>query len=581
MAEPKRHMDVLERVLAGPIHLPRNTRFLTHTILGEIMEIRPAATLVLTRDTADGLQVLLLQRTWEAVFLPGYFVFPGGAVDTGETRGRDHAAGPEDAEISQIMSLSEGGADYMLAAVRECFEEAGILLALDEHGQPVDAAHPVHQDRQALFDGTVSLAELCRRHRLTIPLDRLAYLSHWITPPGPPRRFDTRFFVAAAPDGQPASHDGVETIDHLWIEPARALEEHRQGQRLLGLPTIRTLRILAGFDSTEALLRYAHANPPEPYPTETWPALRKGKPVLLEPGNPGYDEAVKLDPEAEGSTRAEIIPGEPVEIAAGVIRLTAPNPGLMTGPGTNTYLLGHRRFTVLDPGPDRPDHIERILALTGGAIDRVLVTHTHLDHSPGAATLKARTGCRIYGWPAPAGAGQDARFAPDEQPGHEELIDTDAGVLKVLHTPGHASNHLCYLLLDQELLFAGDHIMQGSTVVINPPDGNMKAYIESLYELLEEPIRFIAPAHGFLMAHPEAVIDYLITHRLSREHKVVRALETRSPASLKELTALAYDDVPAALHGLAARSALAHLRKLVEDGRAVQSGDQWQLRTGS
>ena len=541
------------------------------------MNIRPAATLVLTRDTDNGIEVLLLQRTWEAVFLPGYYVFPGGAVNAQEPEGRAHVVGVEDADISQTMSLDEGGADYMLAAVRECFEEAGILLAQDASGQLIGADHGVHSERMALFQEEISLAQLCAKHGLTVPLDRLAYLSHWVTPPGPPRRFDTRFFVAVAPEGQVASHDGTETIDHVWIAPAQALEEHRAGARLLGLPTIRTLRVLSEFGTTGELMRYAHANPPEAFPDQPWPAVRKGKPVMLEPNAPAYDEAVKLDPEGEGSTRAEIVPGEPVEVAAGVVRLTAPNPGMMTGPGTNTYILGHERFTVLDPGPANGAHIERILELTGGVVDQVVVTHTHMDHSPAVAQLKARTGCRVFGWPAPEGAGQDQGFTADDQPEHEDLIVTEAGVLKVLHTPGHASNHLCYLLLDQELLFSGDHIMQGSTVVINPPDGDMKAYIDSMYDLLAEPVRFIAPAHGFLMGQPAAVMDYLITHRLSREHKVWRALEALAPVSLKDLTARAYDDVPAAIHGLAARSALAHLLKLEAEHRAFVDDGLWHV----
>ncbi|AOY89563.1 MBL fold metallo-hydrolase [Marinobacter salinus] len=539
------------------------------------MDIRPAATLVLTRDTQDGLEVLLLQRTWSAVFMPGYFVFPGGAVDQQESFARQHVVGPEDAEISHTMSLDEGGADYMLAAVRECFEEAGVLLAVDQAGRTVGGDHEVHADRDAVFRGNLTLADICQRHKLTIPLDRVAYLSHWTTPPGPPRRFDTRFFVTTAPEGQPACHDGVETIDHLWIRPEEALEDHRSGRRLLGLPTLRTLRVLSDFSTCDALMRYAHANPPEAAPDKPWPAIRKGKPVVLEPGAPAYDEAAKLDPEGEGSVGAEIIPGTAVEVAAGVKRLTAPNPGVMTGPGTNTYIIGHDRYTVIDPGPDDPVHIARILELTGGQIDRVLVTHTHRDHSPGARSLKQETGSPLTGLPAPDGASQDSGFAPDEQPVHGEFIHTDAGLLKVIHTPGHASNHLCFLLTDQELLFSGDHIMQGSTVVINPPDGDMKAYLESLYDLLSEPIRFIAPGHGFLMGQPEAVIDYLITHRLAREHKVAKALKELAPVTLKDLTTKAYDDVPAAIHGVAARSALAHLVKLESDGRADQSGELW------
>lgn len=541
------------------------------------MDIRPAATLVLTRDTSNGLQVLLLQRTWDAVFLPGFFVFPGGAVDDNEADSRTHTHGPNDDAISQVMSLSEGGADYMLAAVRECFEEAGILLALNHQGEPITAGHPAFGEREAVFRGTTAFAELCRRHQLTVPLDQLAYLGHWTTPPGPPRRFDTRFFVTPAPEGQVAAHDGNETIDHLWISPAEALEEHRTGRRLLGLPTLQTLRLLSDFATSEAVMRYAHANPPDPQPSQPWPAIKKGKLVKLEPGAPAYDEAKKLDPEGEGSTRAEIIPGEVVEIAAGVKRMTAPNPGMMTGPGTNTYLLGRNRFTVLDPGPDDAAHIERLMAVTGGAIDQVVVTHTHMDHSPAVATLKAKTGCRVYGLTAPEGPGQDRSFLPDEEPAHNDVIVTEAGDLKAIYTPGHASNHLCFLLMDQKLLFSGDHIMQGSTVVINPPDGDMKAYIDSLYELLAEGVEFIAPAHGFVMGHPGAVIDYLITHRLAREQKVERALEKLGPADLKTVTASAYDDVPQALHGVASRSALAHLLKLEIENRAESREGQWQL----
>lgn len=538
------------------------------------MNIRPAATLVLTRNTSKGLQVLLLQRTWDAVFMPGFFVFPGGAVDDNEALGRPHAPKSEDSKISQTMSLDEGGADYMLAAVRECFEEAGILLAHTKDGQLVSAEHPVHQARETLYRGEVAFADLCHQHRLTLPLDQLAYLSRWTTPPGPSRRFDTRFFITPAPNGQSASHDGTETIDHVWLTPAQALDDQRTGRRLLGLPTLQTLRVLSDFDTTESVMRYAHANPPTPSPSKPWPALRKNRTVELEPGSPAYDEARKLDPEGEGSTRAEIIPGEPVEIAPGVIRLTAPNPGMMTGPGTNTYILGRERFTVLDPGPDHHQHIERLLELTGGVIDQVVVTHTHMDHSPAVATLKAKTGCLVLGLTAPQGPGQDPTFCPDEKPKQGDLIVTEAGTLKAIHTPGHASNHLCFLLMDQQLLFTGDHIMQGSTVVINPPDGDMKAYIESLYGLLDEPVKFIAPAHGFLMGQPGMVVDYLITHRLAREHKIHRALSAQEPLSLKALTARAYDDVPDTLHGVAARSALAHLLKLQAEGRARQQDNQ-------
>jgi glyoxylase-like metal-dependent hydrolase (beta-lactamase superfamily II)/8-oxo-dGTP pyrophosphatase MutT (NUDIX family) len=542
--------------------------------------IRPAATLALVRDSDRGLEVLLLQRTWKAAFLPGYFVFPGGAVDTRDPQVRACASGRDDAAVSQTLSLDEGGADYMIAALRECLEEAGLLLALDGQGQPVPGDHPIlTEGREVLRGEEVGFRELCERHGLSLPLDRLAYVGHWVTPPGAPRRFDTRFFVALAPPGQQASHDGSETIAHAWLTPAEALADHRHGRLALGYPTLRTLRLLAEFRDAEALLRHAHANPPTPRPSRPWPARKGGADWQVEPDAPAYAEVRRLDPHRHGTAHAEIMPGRAVALVPGVTRVTAPNPGVMTGPGTNSYLLDDGRdHVVIDPGPADPEHLERLLALAGGRLSRVLVTHTHIDHSPGAAWLKARTGARLVGLPPPPGASQDATFAPDHRPRHGERLDTPAGPLKVLHTPGHASNHLCYLLEPARLLFAGDQVMQGSTVVINPPDGDMAAYVAALHALGQEAFDTIAPGHGFLIGEAHAAIDFLVTHRLAREHKVARALACHGPASLEALTRYAYDDVPEALHGVAVRSALAHLLKLEGEGRAEQRAGEWVSR---
>ncbi len=545
------------------------------------MNIRPAATLALTRDTPNGIEVLLLQRTWDAVFLPGFYVFPGGAVDSNDYQCLAWADGHDDTSASRYLGITEGGAGYMIAAVRECFEEAGLLLANDHQDKPVSLdGETLERERAALNASDRQLADMCEQYRLTIPLDQLAYLSHWVTPPGPPRRFDTRFFVAVAPPHQVARHDGVETIDHIWLSPAQALEDHRLGQRLLGSPTVRTLRILSDFETTDALMAYARSQPPEPLENQPWPARRAGQQITVEPGAPAYDEVRKLDPGRQGTASAAITPGTPILLGPGVQRLTASNAGMMTGPGTNTYLLGEPGdYTVIDPGPEDTDHLRQLLEITGGAITQVVVTHTHRDHSPGAAFLQESTGARLVGMGPPEGASQDLSFLPDLVPVDGDDIITAAGNLKVLHTPGHASNHLCYLLEGQNLLFSGDHIMQGSTVVINPPDGDMKAYLESLQRLLQEDIRYIAPGHGFLLGHAHAVVDYLTTHRMAREHKVLAALADHGPATLANLTAHAYDDVPAAIHGLASRSLLAHLFKLEQDGAAAQIDDRWQLST--
>lgn len=543
------------------------------------MDIRPAATLALIRNGRQGLEVLLLQRTWDAAFMPGFYVFPGGAVDASDEACRRYMAGTDDRAISQTMSLDAGGTDYMIAAIRECFEEAGLLLAADHQGAELgeDSLAAVLAERDAVFHGDLGFDRLCQQHRLTLPLDSLAYLSHWVTPTGASRRFDTRFFTARAPDHQDARHDGVETIDHAWLTPQQALEDHRTGRRLIGAPTLRTLRLLSDFDSAEAVLAHAHANPPPPLPSRPWPARKGDKQVMLETGTPAYAEVRKLDPERRGTASAQIRPGQVVTLGDGVMRLTVDNAGLMTGPGTNTYLLGHPGdYTVIDPGPAQPDHLARLLELTGGTIRQVLVTHTHRDHSPAAQALKTATGARLVGLPPPADASQDRDFVPDQLPADGEVLATGAGPLKVIHTPGHASNHVCYLLAGEHMLFSGDHIMQGSTVVINPPDGDMKAYLQSLARLLTEDIHYIAPGHGFLMAEPAVVVDVLTTHRLAREHKVIRALRIQGRSTLADLTPHAYDDVPAAIHALAARSLLAHLRKLETDGQARCDGQHWE-----
>src|SRR5262245_37590324 len=198
-----------------------------------------------------------------------------------------------------------------------------------------------------------------------------------------------------------------------------------------------------------------------------------------------------------------------------VRRVLAPNPGVMTGPGTNTYLVGIDEVAVIDPGIDDAGHLDAIVGCGGDRIRWILCTHTHPDHSPGAAGLKARTGATVLAFASRDGLEVDETIAEGFR------IEATEFRLTALHTPGHASNHLCYLLEEERLLFSGDHIMQGSTVVIAPPDGDMAAYLESLERLKKLRLRAIAPGHGHLIEEPRAVIDGYIDHRLDREHQVL------------------------------------------------------------
>ena len=272
-----------------------------------------------------------------------------------------------------------------------------------------------------------------------------------------------------------------------------------------------------------------------------------------------------------------------VPVLPHVLRLTAPNPGRMTGPGTNSYLVGTPAsgYAVIDPGPDLPEHQRRLWDLaahadgSGGNIRMIICTHAHADHAPGAWPLQALCAQRpaVLGMPSGPHARPGSAFRPDRALQHQEVLalsaaPSDAGAyrLRVLHTPGHASNHLCLLLQGDGLLFSGDHILSGSSTVIDPPDGNMTAYLESLDVLAalsqRREIRAILPAHGDTLEDPEGVIAQRKAHRLWREEKIAKVLRAQPHASDDALLALAYDDVDRGLWPVAKRSLLAHLERL-------------------
>jgi glyoxylase-like metal-dependent hydrolase (beta-lactamase superfamily II)/8-oxo-dGTP pyrophosphatase MutT (NUDIX family) len=545
---------------------------------------RPAATLVPVRDSARGLEVFMLQRTHKAAFVPGGYVFPGGAVEPGDADPffEQHSTGPGPGEASRLLGLDQGGLRYWVAAVRECVEEAGLLMAYTEDGRMLAAHDTASEDRlqtlrRQLASGELEFAVACRAAGLRLALDRLAYFAHWITPVGAPRRFDTRFFLCLAPDGQVASHDDTETIGNIWVRPEDALERHRAGEIDIMFATQKTLELLASFPNAAAAMEHARALLSIPTHAPRVAKARDGRRVLLA-GDAAYAEIGKLDPLGKGSVSCEIIPGTPTALSETVRRLTAPNPHFMTGPGTNTYLVGAGEdIAVIDPGPALESHVEALIANANGRIRWILTTHTHMDHSPAARMLKEKTGARMLGMPAPPGDRQDHDHHPDMVLQDGQRIELGGLVLQAIHTPGHASNHVCYLLEDERILFSGDHIMQGSTVVINPPDGDLLAYLDSLRRLKDVDISYIAPGHGFLLDRPHAVVDRIIAHRLGREAKLIAVLQRTRSGTPEDLLPAVYDDVPVQRFPMALRSLLAHLQKLRADGVAVERDGHWQL----
>jgi glyoxylase-like metal-dependent hydrolase (beta-lactamase superfamily II) len=250
----------------------------------------------------------------------------------------------------------------------------------------------------------------------------------------------------------------------------------------------------------------------------------------------------------------------------------------MTGPGTNTYLLGHEQIAMIDPGPEMDAHRDALLDAVGNRLRWIFCTHTHRDHSPLARALRAATGAMVFGYGSvPADGRQDEQFAPDRALVDGDVVTCGEYRLRAVHTPGHASNHLCYLLEDRGMLFTGDHVMQGSTVVISPPDGDMQAYLDSLQGLLELPVRALAPGHGHVIETPQDEVRRLIAHRLKREEKVLAALERVGPTTLEVLVTHAYDDVPPRIHHVAMRSLHASLIRLERNGRATCAGSVWRV----
>ena len=264
----------------------------------------------------------------------------------------------------------------------------------------------------------------------------------------------------------------------------------------------------------------------------------------------------------------------PKQITPLVRRITAGNPGMFTGPGTNTYLIGDEEVTVIDPGPALHEHIEAIIQASAN-IKQILLTHTHPDHSPGTRLLQDNIGVPVFALITESSKDQDITFTPERILVDGEIIANEYYSIEVIHTPGHASNHLCYLLKDEKLLFTGDHIMDGSTVVIASPDGSMQDYIDSLAKLKEYDLNKIAPGHGELIDEPYAVVDWIIKHRFERESKVIDVLKQHNSGDLNTLVKDIYSDVDAMLHPVAKWSLESHLIKLIDEGVVTRKNDKF------
>ncbi|MDR6888317.1 MULTISPECIES: MBL fold metallo-hydrolase [Variovorax] len=535
----------------------------------EPVPVRAAATVLLLRDSEAGIEVLMTRRSDRASFAPGAYVFPGGQIDAADEAAKRIAAHRPTQSGLQLTQA--------IAAIREAFEELGVLLARHANGHPVSAEDIASMDRSTT--SPVSFLAQCEQRGLVLACDQVFTLAHWITDRDLPKRFDVPFLVARMPEGQTPTADESEQFEPCWVRPADALARHAAGSFFMIFPTVRTLQRLAAYAKVDAVLQACAGEKP------LWTScpragLLGGQDARYMENESPYGELALVCPDGQLLHTLDWQSEHAVPLLKNVQRLTAPNAGAMTGPGTNSYIVGDAAtgYLVIDPGPNDAGHIGRLWRATQGDIRMIVCTHSHADHSPGAAPLQAlceKAKPPILGLSSAPTARSSARFAAER-----ELLDgerlvlsgTDAEgqkinhTLRTIHTPGHAANHLCLVLEEDGLLFSGDHILNGSTTVVDPPDGNMNAYLDSLDKLDAAceagGIDFILPAHGYVIGSARAAIAQLKAHRLKREAKIASAMKKLPQGTPEDWLPLAYDDVPERMWPVAARSLAAHVARI-------------------
>ncbi|MDQ3962622.1 MAG: MBL fold metallo-hydrolase [Actinomycetota bacterium] len=456
-------------------------------------EPRAAATLVIARDTREGLEILLTRRSSALRFMGGAMVFPGGALGSADLARAAEETGLDPAATAARMGEDdpETAVALHVCALREAAEEVGL----------VDV----------------------------VPAD-LVFGGRWVTPLGAPIRFDTRFFLVRAPTSWEPVPDPSEVEELRWTTPSAALTDVASGAVAMAPPTIEMLQHLDEYHDVDHALDAFR----------THDVIGSGE-IL----------SMRLSPLVQV--------------------VLAPNPGVMTGPGTNTYIVGTTPTFVIDPAVEDAAYLDALLTVAG-SVAAVLITHRHPDHVGGVRAVVDRTGA-----PVRAFGNADARGVAVEPLSDGEILEVPGARLETIHAPGHASDHVCFLLHGAATLIAGDNVLGEGTAVIAPPDGNMADYLATLERLRRLPIDRIYPGHFRPLDGGVAVIDDYIAHRRKREALILAAIE--DPATTEDIVARAYLDTPEHLHSVAAYSAIAHLEMLESEGRVSKRGDKW-VRTG-
>ncbi|MCW5967425.1 MAG: MBL fold metallo-hydrolase [Blastocatellales bacterium] len=483
---------------------------------------KDASAVVLMRDKSDP-KIFWVKRSSRVRFMAGYHAFPGGQAD------------PDDLNAPVEDCIDIDRARMIVCAVREIFEETGVLLARGSERLSRDRRREL---RAELGLNSMNFSQLLARERLVVSARDFTAAPRWVTPASMPRRYDTRFFGAWLPHGQETEELSGELESGEWLRPYEALGRWEDGGCLIVTPILRLIESIAE-------------------------------------GIEGFAERLNSESQEQRDRH------ERIEMRRGFFLCSQRTPTIPPATHTNCFIIGGEEMVVIDPGSPYVEEQEKLdrlmdsLLAEGRRFREVLITHLHTDHIGGAAHVSERYGIPIAAHRLTAKAIAD-EVKVDRTIEDRELIELGGAPgwrLRALWTPGHARGHLSFYEERTGTLITGDLVVGFGTVVIAPPEGNMNDYLTSLRRLLELPrLTALMPGHGPVLADARGKIEEYLAHRAERENQIL-ALLAHSPQSIAEMVARIYADVPAALHPLAAASVTAHLEKLEQEGRVARAGD--------